>query len=65
MTSTTMELLERVLREIDSNSITPAPIDEVADALHRFRVLGRPHDEEELIEACEEFLREMEEEEEE
>ena len=61
MTSTTMELLERVLREIDSNSIfaTPAPIDDVADALHRFRVLGRPHDEEELIEACEEFLKEV------
>ena len=64
VTNKTMELLERVLRKIDSVSIAPDSFDEVADALHRFRVLGRPHDEEELIEACEEFLREMEEREE-
>lgn len=61
MTSTTMELLERVMQALDDNSVTPVSVDEVVEALHRFRVLGRPHDEEELIEACEEFLREVDE----
>lgn len=60
MTSTTMELLEQVMQALDDNSVTPVSVDEVVEALHRFRVLGRPSDEQELIEACEEFLREVE-----
>lgn len=58
MTSTTMELLERVLRAQEENDGF-VPVSEVADALHRFRVLGRPSDEQELIEACEKFLKEV------
>lgn len=61
MTSTTMELLERVMQALDDNSVTPVSVDEVVEALHRFRVLGRPSDEQELIEACEEYLKEVEE----
>lgn len=60
MTNATMELLEEVLRTQDTIGITPPSISEVADALHRFRVLGRPKEEAELIEAMKEFLREVE-----
>ena len=59
MTNQTMELLERVLRAQEENDGF-VPVSEVADALHRFRVLGRPSDEQELIEAAEAFLREVE-----
>lgn len=57
MTSTTMELLERVLRAQEDN-VKCVSISEVADALHRFRVLGQPSNEIELIEAAEEYLKE-------
>ena len=60
MTNQTMELLERVLQVQDDNSVILLSASEVVDALHRFRVTGRPKDEEELIEAAEAFLRGVE-----
>lgn len=57
MTNKTMELLEQVLR-YQEEAGRDISISEVADALHRFRLLGRSSDEAELIEAAEEYLKE-------
>ena len=57
MTSTTMELLERVLRAQEENDDY---ISKVADALERLRVRNRPVDEIALRQAMEKYLREVE-----
>ena len=60
VTNKTRDLLERVLWRQEELGGAGASISEVADALHRFRLLGRPSDEKELIEAAEDYLRETE-----
>lgn len=57
MTSTTMELLEQVLRAQEGNDDY---ISEVADALERLRVRNRPVDEIALRQAMEKYLRKVE-----
>ncbi len=57
MTSTTLELLELVLRAQEENDNY---ISEVADALERLRVRNRPVDEIALRQAMEKYLREVE-----
>lgn len=57
MTSTTMELLERVLRAQEENDDY---ISDVADALERLRVRNRPVDEIALRQAMEKYLRKVE-----